>query len=418
MVKDNLVYIYIRGLYAYVGRTNDINERHTVHLRENIFFKGADRKIYAKNLSLETAKVVESLCYMNLVKSGFTMVNKVFPNHQALERNASKLPTCPICIELGCTLSDEEVEELVNRKVQCSVCGKIHKPTRCKIDGELVCLECYLANKYGDEVECSICGKIEKPSGLTDGNGNPVCNSCHKDIKAQKQGFVDRLDPLYTRAPKDFKSNKEYTDYLARRNGYKDSIEERDYLPYRSGFCSPGDYYNMYLLKTSHVKYYNLCNYLLNNFSTDYDNFYNINNKFLRGIYRLFKGPRISFDYWGIVEALLCAVPYDDICDIFVVSKGTVSEVNNGGKYFHPLLDYPLSSNLWPDAAEKSRLVWKNRSESVMDELRGLTSVEAREVKEALKHPYKGLQVILSEKYGVSPATISAINNGRTYIND
>jgi hypothetical protein len=199
-----LVYCYKKDNEFVVGQTSrSFNDRHKEHCnpsQDRFFewFRSADEHfLVAWDLSDTQGDAIESMAYISCINNGLTpREGHRFPNYKVLIENLDKLESCPICHELGCSLSKKELIKVAYNIIECAECGKEHKRCSKNPDGEYICSWCYKKNYY-DEPDlplliCAKCGKEHK-KGYKNPNGEYICQSCYY------KNYYDRPDrPLIT----------------------------------------------------------------------------------------------------------------------------------------------------------------------------------------------------------------------------
>jgi hypothetical protein len=191
--KEYAIYKYLDedNKVAYVGQTKRGLVRHKEHLNEDEFYTNSEYSICAYELTKTQADAIESLIYMKLEDEGWTLYNKQFPNRKVLIKHADKLKTCPICKDLDCLLSEEQIQALVSGITKCYICNKEHKISSKDPNGNYICKSCY-DKYYRPErpiVKCYICGKEHKRHSK-DPNGNYICLSCNYKLKKQEKQMI------------------------------------------------------------------------------------------------------------------------------------------------------------------------------------------------------------------------------------
>jgi hypothetical protein len=224
-MNDNFVYLYLDDIdkICYVGRTNDLigtdKDRHKK--KDEEFFKLHDIVPIAKDLSLEQAKVIESLIYLEYKKLGYTMINKVFPNYLALKRNKEKLETCPICEDLGCNFTKQDYKDLMNE----------YKAKRTEYNNNV-------AINKGFESRYDYLNNLAINRGFES-------YSEYQDQLVKDKGFESFYDYQQQFAiNKGFNSYSEYENQLAKNKGFKNIYEYQNQLAKNKGFKNHNEYRN------------------------------------------------------------------------------------------------------------------------------------------------------------------------------
>jgi hypothetical protein len=223
-MKENFVYLYLDDIdkICYVGRTKDLittdKDRHKK--KDEEFFKHHDIVPLAKDLTLEQAKVIESLIYLEYKKLGYTMINKVFPNYLALERNKEKLETCPICEDLGCGITKQDYEDMI-------------KEYKAKYTHEY---RNKLAISKGFKSYSDYQKKIAKDNGFE-------TYTEYQNYLLEKNGFKNHYEYLNKLAKDNgFENNTEYKNHLLKKNGFKNQYEYNNQLAINKGFKNDYQY--------------------------------------------------------------------------------------------------------------------------------------------------------------------------------
>jgi hypothetical protein len=175
--------------YEYYGVTyRTLKERLDEEKRDNNWSDGFIETVIDKPLYREDAETIEAgLIAMNKQDIGDLNLN-IALSPTKLERWERIKDSCPICIDIGCSIDEKYIESLLNPIVKCHICGSDHNRAH-KPDGNYICHKCY--DKYYRPkvpmVKCHICGVDHKRGSKPD--GNYVCHKCYKKLLANKNGF-------------------------------------------------------------------------------------------------------------------------------------------------------------------------------------------------------------------------------------
>lgn len=218
---------------AYVGQTKRGLQRDAEHKAEedNEFYLTAEYSICAYKLTATQADAIESLIYMKLQDDGWTLYNKKFPNRKVLIENANKLENCPICKELDCTLSKEQIEGLFNNynnyQEYCAQQRGFKNLTEYNI---------YIAQQNGFETLAEYQDSLYKAKGYKS-------RYEYNQEQLQARGFAKYSDYVNSIIQaKGYKNRAEYENSLAQKKGFKTDYALRTYKAQQKGFKNQGQY--------------------------------------------------------------------------------------------------------------------------------------------------------------------------------